>query len=99
MDKKLKNLKIFGATVFWLHCMPLVVFAGNYGENIGKWALDQAFWIILGIGVVIGGMAMLKRAWIAGVGVWVATGLIGFLCKNPEKLASIGEQIGNTIGF
>lgn len=99
MNNKFKNLKIFGATLFWLYCMPLVAFAGNYGENIGKWALDQAFWVILGIGVVTGGLAMLKRAWVGGTGIWIATGIICYLCKNPEKLASVGEQIGKTLGI
>lgn len=77
--------------------IPLTAFAGNnYAENAGKWVLDQAFWVILVIGIIGAGMAIVKRAYTAGIITALAVGVVCFFCKNPDKLTSIGESLSNT---
>lgn len=76
--------------------IPLTVYASNYAENAGKWVLDQAFWVILVIGIIGAGTAIVKRAYTAGVITAIAVGVVCYFCKNPEKLSSIGEQLSQT---
>lgn len=96
---KLRERKaITGAMAITMSVMiPLTAFASsNYAENAGKWVLDQAFWVILVIGIIGAGTAIIKRAYTAGIITAVAVGVVCFFCKNPDKLSSIGEQLANT---
>lgn len=69
----------------------------NYGETIGKFILDNLFWLgLVGLALSLFG-CLLKRAWVPAIITGLAGSIILFFMKNPEKLASIGEKIANTV--
>lgn len=92
-----KEAKVIISTLGMTAILPLTVYASsNYAENAGRWVLEQAFWVILVMGIVTASLAIVKRAYVAGCITGIAVGVVCFFCKNPDKLSSIGEQLAQT---
>ncbi len=92
----------FMLTLMCIWCTnTAVMFAAdaNYGEKIGKWILDQFFWIFIAIVLILMGLAAVKRAYAGAVIILIAGAAIGYLMKNPSKLETIGSTIGSAFGF
>lgn len=71
--------------------------AGNLGENVAKWGLNQLFWVgvlIIGIALV---SCLVKRAWVQAIIIFVIGAIVLFIIKNPELISKLGEGIGNQI--
>ena len=71
----------------------------NYGEKIGKWILNQFFWIFVAIVLILVGVTAVKRAYAGAVIILIVGCAIGYLMKNPSKLETIGNSIGSAFGF
>ena len=53
-----KEAKVIIATLGMTAMLPLTVYASsNYAENAGRWVLEQAFWVILVMGIVTASLA------------------------------------------
>lgn len=88
-------------TMFCMYCSNAIIsYAGtNYGENAGKWVLDQLFWVAI-VFVVIALIGCLsKRAYAGGVITVVVGGLVCYFIKNPTKISAIGNSLGSVFGF
>lgn len=74
--------------------MTMTVFADgpNVGENIGKWFMQQAYWVIAIITVIAVGGCFMKRNWVGVVVSVLAGAALMALVGNIDKLKSIGEQ-------
>lgn len=99
--KNLKSKKAAMTIVFanlYLMLFPHVVFASsNVAEKGVKWMLGQAMWVVIGLGIIaVIGLAS-KRAYAGIIGVLIATILVAFLCKNPEVLGTLAEDIGQNV--
>lgn len=77
----------------------LVLADTNYGENAGKWVLEQLFWAAVVVVAIALIGCLLKRAFAAGGIVVVVGGLVCYFIKNPTKINSIGGSLGKVIGF
>lgn len=69
----------------------------NYGESVGKWILDNLFWVGLVALAIALFKCLISRAWVAAIVTGLAGAIILYFMKNPEKLATIGEKIANTV--
>lgn len=99
--KNLRSKKVAMIIVFanlYLMLFPHVVFASsNVAEKGVKWLLGQAMWIVIGLGVLgVIGLAS-KRAYAGIIGVLIATVLVAYLCKNPEVIGTLAEDIGQSV--
>jgi len=73
--------------------------AANYGENFGKWGLEQCFWVVLFLGLAAAGALIVKKNFVnAGVTV-VVVAIVCFLLKNPTKVSALGTAIANILGL
>lgn len=76
----------------------MVVFASsNVAEKGVKWLLGQAFWIVIGLGVLACVGLAAKKAYAGLIGTLIATVLIAYLCKNPEILGTIADGVGQSV--
>lgn len=92
-----RGIMLLFSTVCLFMAQANVALASNYGETAGKWVLDNLFWIGL-VFMAIGLFScLIKRAWVQAVITGVAGSIILYFMKNPDKLATIGEEIANLI--
>ncbi|MCL1995515.1 MAG: TcpD family membrane protein [Defluviitaleaceae bacterium] len=71
------------------------VFAGNFGQAVGEWFLDQLWWIgIIAIALAVIG-CLVKRNWVAAVITVVAGGALLVIITQPNTLQNIGTAIAN----
>lgn len=94
--EKLK--RVMYLTVFVVLTMPTMAFAtANYGENFGKWALDQLFYVVV-VALALALIGCVVKRNIAGL---IVTLLIGLLViaviKDPDGLKTIATSIWNVI--
>ena len=83
-------------TCFYM-CGGFYAQAGNLGESVAKWGLDQIFWVgVLIIGVALIGCLM-KKAWVQAIIIFVIGAVVLFIIKNPELITKLGQGIGNQI--
>ena len=71
----------------------------NYGEKIGKWFLNQFFWIFVAIMLVLTGLSAIKRAYSTAVILLVVGCVAGYFIKNPAKIETLGNSLGSVFGF
>lgn len=69
----------------------------NFGEKIGKWLLDQLFWVFLGATLVAMGIAAYRRAWLALIPIFLVGLFLVFLASSPEFWRSMGKQVGELV--
>lgn len=85
-------------TIFMVMTLPTMAFAtANYGENFGKWALDQLFYVVV-VALALALIGCVAKRNITGL---IVTLLIGLLViaviKDPEGLKNIATAIWNVI--
>lgn len=78
----------FWANGFYCH-------AANIGENIGTWFLDQLWWVVIVIMVIVCVGCYVKRNTIGIVSTIIVGVIILFVIGAPEKLQSLGDELGN----
>lgn len=97
----LKNKKVAISIILsnlYFLLFPHVVYASNNVAEKGvKWLLEQAFWVVIGLGVIATLVLAAKRAYAGILGTLIATVLIAYLCKNPEVLGTLADGIGQSI--
>lgn len=71
--------------------------SANYGENGAKIVLDNVFWVVLTITVMMSIAAWMKHATVFLVMTMIIGGMIAFFCKYPEKIAVVGESLAKAI--
>lgn len=96
-NKSVKRILIVILSIHMVLSMTMIAFAANYAENAAKWGLDQAFWIVILITVIVAIGAWLRHATSAMVISVVVGGILAFFCKNPEKVTEIGNALAQTI--
>ncbi|MDD3202690.1 MAG: TcpD family membrane protein [Pygmaiobacter massiliensis] len=95
-----KQFRFFLAGILTMVAMVLPAFAaGDYGQNAGTWALDQLFWVGIVIVAVIVIREMLRKNVTGLVVTLVIGGIVLFVIKAPDKLATIGETLFNVVTF
>jgi len=63
------------------------------GEDIGKWLVDQVFWIALAL-VAIGLTVLLyKRAFTTAIITAVIAAIVLFIIQSPDRLVGIGGAL------
>jgi len=98
--KMIKKLSAFSTTL----CASLTLFTANVlaadiGENVGRWATQQLFWIAVVALVIALVGAALKRNFV-GAGITILFGgVLLFFIANPERIADLGDNIANMIGL
>jgi len=99
MKKFKENLiEIFFLVAGFVTLVPVYVFAApNYGQNFGKFALDQLFWVaavILAFSLV----SCLAKRNVTGIIVSIIIGVIVIgVIKDPTGLQDMGTQLWNTL--
>lgn len=71
--------------------------ATNYGENFGKYALDQLFWVaivIIALGLI---GCIVKRNMVGIIGcIVIGVVVVGFM-GDPDGIKSVGQDLWGTI--
>lgn len=104
--KKMEKRALLGAKVTscavaafgaWMYAGTYVFAGVNFAENAGNWLLDQLFWI----GLIVLAIALLgcfaKKNYTGAVITGIAGAVILYFVSNPQKLYTIGEQLGNIL--
>lgn len=88
-------------TMICMYCSNMIFVAAgtNYGETIGKWILEQLFWVAIVVIIIALVGCLLKRAYAAGGIIILVGAIVCYFIKNPTKLSTIGDSLGNTFGF
>lgn len=99
-NKIITRLSVFMIMISLYCSNALYVAAGtNYGENIGKWALDQLFWIAVVVSAFVLLTQAVRRSTTGIISTIIVGALVCFFIKNPTKFETIGNQFGKIIGF
>ena len=95
---KAKLIKMFLIAAAFVLAVPNYAFAGtNYGENFGKYALDQLFWVaVVLIAVALIGSAIKRNVVGIVVSIIIGAVVIGFI-GDPTGIKTVGQDIWNTI--
>lgn len=72
-------------------------YAGNYGEKIGNWVLDQIFWVALIAIVFALVICLIKKAWVTIPIIIVVGGIVMVFIIDPKLVAEIGQTIYNSV--
>lgn len=91
-----KMLMVF-LTIQMTLSMAMVTFAANYTENAGKWVLDQAFWVVIVVTVLVAIGAWMKHATTAIIMTVIVGGALAFFCKSPELIVEVGSTLAQAI--
>jgi len=71
----------------------------NFGQNIGKWGLDQLFWIAL-LGVIaILITAIVKKNIVGAITTLILGGILLYFIKTPTAIETIGKNLAKVFGF
>lgn len=78
--------------------MTMVCFAAtNYSENAVKWFLDQAYWVVIGVGIFGAIAAGLKRSVTGVIVILIIAAVLAYLCKNPTFIETLSNEVGNVV--
>ena len=100
MDRHIKVLRFIGFLLIAAILLTAPVFAGqpaNYGENAGRWVLDQIFWIALIATVIVLVKLLLARNFIAMLISGVACAIALVIIREPQQLETIGKTIWSLV--
>lgn len=94
----LRGSRIIGLVLVFVMVFAIPVFAApNYGENFGRWLLDQIFWV----GAVALAIVLIKqfiqKDYTKMVISLVVGGVVLFIIKYPDKIQAVGQSIYNVI--
>jgi len=80
-------------------CMvPAVAFASqNLGQNIATWGFTQLYWLVLLVGIAVAITLAIRKSWMALISVLLVTGLLAYISKNPNILATWGQFFGSLL--
>ena len=98
-NKKIRSLVMVVLVANLILAFSMVAFAGdtNYAERGAKVILDNAFWVVLVVCVIIIISAFLKHSTITIVMTIIIGGIIAYFCKYPEKLTVVGETLSKAV--
>lgn len=75
-------------------CFTIPVFAApEYGQNIGNWVTQQAFYIALAAVVIILIPMIMRKAWVPVATTVVLAAIVLFIIKDPARLVAIGDAL------
>lgn len=95
----LRGSKIIGLVLVFVMVFAIPAFAAgtNYGENFGRWLLDQIFWVgAVALAIVLIKLFILKDYTKMVVSLIVG-GVVLFIIKYPDKIQTVGQTVYNII--
>lgn len=95
----MRGSKVIGLALIFIMIFAIPAFADgtNYGENFGRWFLDQIFWVgAIALAVVLIKL-FIARDYTKMVISLIVGGVVLFIIKYPDKIQSVGQSIYNII--
>jgi len=78
----------------------LATFNSNFGvKGLFDWIQEQAKWLLFGAFIIILLVTMIKRAWIAAVGLCVGFALVGVFVLNPDSLLGLSRWLSDMLSL
>ncbi|MFT8352890.1 hypothetical protein [Clostridium saccharoperbutylacetonicum] len=98
LQSKANAIKLLITSIIFTVIAPHAAYAStNYGENFGKYSLDQLFWVAIVIGAVALIGCAAKRNVVGLIGtIIICVIVVGFMA-DPTGVKSVGQDIWGTI--
>lgn len=96
-NKNVRKILVVFFTIQMIFAMHMIAYANNYAENAVKWGLDQAFWVVIFITIIVAIGAWMRHATSAIVITIIIGGALAFFCKAPDKIIVFGSTLAEAI--
>lgn len=94
-----KKIKAALITLYLSIGIATPVFAApNVAENASKWFLDQIFWVVIGVALIMAAKAYNKNNAVKMIAALVVGGVLLVFVKNPTMLENFGNWVIEIFG-
>lgn len=94
-----KKIKVALITLYLSIGIATPVFAApNVAENASKWFLDQIFWVVIGVALIMAARAYNKNNTVKMIAALVVGGVLLVFVKNPTMLENFGNWVIEIFG-
>lgn len=78
----------------------IITLNSNFGvKKLFDWIQEQAKWLLFGAFIILLLVTMVKRAWIAAVGLCVGFALVGVFILKPDSLLGLSRWLSDMLSL
>ena len=92
-NERFRKILLMVLTMQFVLMTAMTSYASNYAKNGAKFILDEAFWGVIIVMVLVAFGCYVKKATVAMFTTLVVGGVLATVCVIPESVTKIGESL------